>query len=130
VRSTSNALMVDIVCYSLIEFVSGCPDRPRGEREHDRHAHRLDVGRELMGDVLEHKDEQKEIEGIERPAEIARQHRAALFRGQTAQIAENAIVGSLPAAPCPFHERTYKCGPRRKFHRGPHCCHYVFAPGA
>ena len=42
------------------------------------------------GDVLEHEDEQEEIEGVERPAEIAGDDGVALARVQRAQVRPGA----------------------------------------
>jgi hypothetical protein len=40
-----------------------------------------------VGNILEDKDKEEEVEGVERPAEIARQDRAALFGCEIAQPA-------------------------------------------
>ena len=45
------------------------------------------------GDVLEHEDEQEEIEGVERPAEIAGDDGVALARVQRAQVGDGARAG-------------------------------------
>jgi len=40
---------------------------------------------ELLGDIFENEDQYEEIEGIERPAEIAGDDSVALLRGERAQ---------------------------------------------
>src|SRR4051794_35654186 len=70
-------------------------DRPRGESQHDRDGHRFHVRAEFGGDGLEHEDEEEIVEGVERPAEIARPDRAALRRIERFQVGHEAH----PAAP-------------------------------
>ncbi|MBZ9788819.1 hypothetical protein K9B32_01560 [Rhizobium sp. 3T7] len=41
---------------------------------------------ELLGDIFENEDQYEEIEGIERPAEIAGDDGVALLRGERADI--------------------------------------------
>ena len=78
-------------------------DRPRCERQEDAFGDRLHVGAELLGDGREHEHHQEEVEGVERPAEIARPDRAALRRFERFQIGDQAhaaapLTGISPSA--------------------------------
>ncbi len=55
-------------------------ERPHGKGQEDRHGHRGNVGVELLGDIFENEDENEEVEGVERPAEIAGDDGVALLR--------------------------------------------------
>jgi hypothetical protein len=59
----------------------------------DGDVHLRHIGREFGGDVLEHEDEDEEIEGVARPTEIARHDDIALLGGQVAQIAQRVGKG-------------------------------------
>ena len=54
-------------------------ERPCRERKKDRESDIRHIRAEFLRDVVHDEDENEEIESIERPAEIARQNRAALF---------------------------------------------------
>src|SRR5206468_7976442 len=64
--------------------------RARGERQEDALRYRLHVGAELLGDGREHEHHQEEVEGVERPAEIARPDRAALRGFERFEIGDQA----------------------------------------
>ena len=57
-------------------------DEPHGERQEQGVGDRRDVDPELLGDVLEKKGQEEEIERVEHPAEKRGQDRSLLRRGQ------------------------------------------------
>ena len=60
-------------------------DRPHRQRQQDGERDVGDIGVEFRGDVLEHEDQQEEIEGVQRPSEKARRHHVFLFAGPAGQ---------------------------------------------
>ena len=76
-------------------------DGTRGERERRCDGHRRHTRAELPGDVRLHQQNEKEIEGVERPAEIARQDDVFLLRGPAFEGGEghlrNLVDGSQRA---------------------------------
>ena len=71
-------------------------DRTRGQGYEDRDRDRLDRGAELLGHILEHEDDDEEIEGVEHPAEIARENGIALIPRRAAQRFDEKVHGAPP----------------------------------
>ncbi len=61
-------------------------ERQHGKGQKDRHGHRGNIGMKLLGDIFENENENEEIEGVERPAEIAGDDNVALLRRERADL--------------------------------------------
>jgi hypothetical protein len=62
-----------------------CPDRPCREGEQNGEGYLRDVGIKFLRDIGEHEYHQKEVEGVERPAEEACSDDVLLLTGPTGQ---------------------------------------------
>src|SRR5581483_9954676 len=71
------------------------PERTQRQSERDRPGHLLSRDSEILGHILQHEDEQKEIEGIQHPAEKARDHHLLLYGVQPCSAFSMLILASL-----------------------------------
>ena len=55
-------------------------ERPAGERQGDRERHMAFLDAEFLGYVFEYENQEKKVEGIQRPAQVTGNHRILLRR--------------------------------------------------